>query len=299
LTAESDLEIDVLVSVIIPSYNSGRFLAEAIESVLAQTYTHFEIIVVDDGSTDNTPEVAARYPPVRCIRQDNKGVSAARNAGLRSSKGRYLVFLDADDRLLPDALATGVQSLEAHPECAFASGHVQLIALDGAFVSTPDESCIRNDHYRALLTHNYIWTPSAVIFRAAVFDTVAGYSTSRSGAADWELYLRICRTFPVHCHDRIVAQYRMEGAMSSDRARMLKDSLAALHSQRVYIKGQQELIQAYEQGVRAARRYYGDPLVNHTRTLLQQSEWRNAIRGVLVLLRYDPRGFLRLLWGEH
>ena len=90
-----------LVSVIITSYNQARFLSDAIESVLTQTYSQFEMVVVDDGSTDNASEVVARYPGVRYMRQDNQGLSAARNTGLRESNGAYLVFLDADDRLLP------------------------------------------------------------------------------------------------------------------------------------------------------------------------------------------------------
>src|ERR687885_1823430 len=121
-----------LVTGVIPCYNQAHFLGEAIESVLAQSYTHFEIIVVDDGSTDNTSEVATRYPKVRCIRQDNQGLAAARNAGLRVSEGTYLVFLDADDRLLPDALEVGLECLEAYPECAFVSGKLRRIAADGS-----------------------------------------------------------------------------------------------------------------------------------------------------------------------
>jgi glycosyltransferase involved in cell wall biosynthesis len=242
-----------LVSVIIPSCNKGPFLAEAIDSVLEQTYTPLEVIVVDDGSTDDTPDVARRDPGIRYLRQKNSGVSAARNAGLHASKGTYMIFLDADDRLLPHAVAAGVDSLEAHPECVFASGHVQLISADAAFVSAPKDPCVREEHFKVFLTHNYIWTPSAVIFRASVVRAVAGYATSRSGAADWELYLRISRTLPVHCHDQVVVQYRrMEGAMSSDAAKMLKDSLAALHAQRAHIKGETDLVRAYKQGVRAA-----------------------------------------------
>src|SRR5215210_2105808 len=93
-----------LVSVIIPCYNQAHFLGEAIESVLGQSYPNFEIVVVDDGSPDDTAEVAARYPEVRYICQDNQGLSAARNTGLGQSEGEYVVFLDADDRLLPEAL---------------------------------------------------------------------------------------------------------------------------------------------------------------------------------------------------
>lgn len=122
----------VLVSVIIPCYNQARFLGEAIESVLKQSYPHFEVVVVDDGSTDNTSEVASRYPGVRCIRQKNLGLAGARNTGIRRSRGSYLVFLDSDDRLLPSALEVGLKHLKAHPECAFVSGHWMLIGFDGA-----------------------------------------------------------------------------------------------------------------------------------------------------------------------
>src|SRR5918998_3304628 len=140
-----------VVSVIIPCYNQGRFLSEAIESVLAQTYPHVETIVVDDGSTDDTSNIAARYSGVRCIRQGNQGLAAARNTGLGESKGGYLVFLDADDRLLPNALETGLECLKAHPECALAYGHCTLITVDGSFLKQWSRQFIDGDRYLALL----------------------------------------------------------------------------------------------------------------------------------------------------
>jgi glycosyltransferase involved in cell wall biosynthesis len=100
-----------LVSIVIACYNQAHFLDQAIESALAQKYIKREIVVVDDGSTDNTREIACRNLAVHYIQQENAGPSAARNMGVKSSRGEYLVFLDADDRLLPDALTVGVQSL--------------------------------------------------------------------------------------------------------------------------------------------------------------------------------------------
>src|SRR5215218_6482487 len=112
-----------LVSVVIPCYNQAHFLDEAIESVLSQSYTNFEVIVVDDGSEDETARVASGYaledPRVCLIRQQNRGLAEAR--------GEYVVFLDSDDRLLGDALAVGVRELESHPRCAFVSGHYRPI----------------------------------------------------------------------------------------------------------------------------------------------------------------------------
>src|SRR5437867_2391143 len=98
------MQIDRLVSVVIPCYNNAPFLRDAIQSVLSQTYERTEFIVVDDGSSDDTSDVASSDPGIRLIRQQNQGVSAARNAGLRQSRGDYVVFLDADDRLLPGAV---------------------------------------------------------------------------------------------------------------------------------------------------------------------------------------------------
>src|SRR5262245_8511327 len=109
-----------LVSIVIPCFNQARFLATAIESALAQTDQRCEIIVVDDGSTDDTRTVAAEYPTVTCISQTNAGLPAARNCGLRRSTGEYVIFLDADDRLLAEAAKRGVGELLRNPDCAFA-----------------------------------------------------------------------------------------------------------------------------------------------------------------------------------
>src|SRR6266478_7138747 len=156
LMPESDL-----VSVIIPCYNQAHFLHEAIDSVLAQTYSNREILVVDDGSSDATAAVARSYPHVRYVYQENAGPSAARNTGLKQTCGEYLVFLDADDRLLPEALEVGVDSLHQHPECAFASGFCRLIVADGSLLGKPEQLSVARDHYLEFLRANYIWCPGS------------------------------------------------------------------------------------------------------------------------------------------
>lgn len=106
------------VSVLIPTYNYGRFLSAALESVFAQTYTDYEVIVLDDGSTDDTAQVVAAYPQVRYIYQENAGIAAARNRLLDEARGEFAAFLDADDLWLPEKLELQVAYLDAHPECS-------------------------------------------------------------------------------------------------------------------------------------------------------------------------------------
>jgi glycosyltransferase involved in cell wall biosynthesis len=121
-----------LVSVIIPVYNGDRYLGEAIESALAQTYRPIEIIIVDDGSTDNSAQVAKRFSPsVQYVHQPNSGLGAARNCGAGLAKGDYLAFLDADDIWMEDKLTLQMAVFQSNPEADFVFGHVQqFISLE-------------------------------------------------------------------------------------------------------------------------------------------------------------------------
>jgi len=195
-----------LVSVIIPCYNQAHYLGEAIESVLAQSYPDYEIIVVDDGSPDNTAEVAAKYPSVHYVWQKNQGLSGARNTGIGESRGKYLVFLDADDRLVSDALQVGVNCLHVHPECAFVSGHHRYINGDGSLLNQYPPEPIDSDYYLALLQRNYIGMHATVIYQRYVFDSVGGFDTTLKSCEDYDLYLRIARQFSIYRHDEMVAE---------------------------------------------------------------------------------------------
>lgn len=228
-----------IVSVIIPCYNQAQFLSATIESVLRQTYRNFEIIVVDDGSTDGVAEVAARYADVRLIRQPNRGVSVARNTGLRESVGEYLVFLDSDDVLLPDALKLGIDSLEARPDAAFVYGYGQFIGADGSRLPTPRQPKIKRDYYRQMLRQNYIWSVGAVVFRRSFVD---GFSLGMDGCSDWDLFLRIVKDYEIYCHGKIVFQYRRHDSnMSSNREEMTSATLSVFKSQLEVVRGNRKL----------------------------------------------------------
>jgi glycosyltransferase involved in cell wall biosynthesis len=287
-----------LVSVVITCYNQAHFLGDAIESTLAQTYPCFEIIVVDDGSTDDAAAVVARYPNVRYIRQQNQGVSAARNRGARASTGDYLVFLDGDDRLRPNALETGLRWLKAHPECAFVSGHCAYIAPDGSHLPTPAQSHVDPDHYAALLRQNYIWLPAVAMHRRAAFEAVGGFNTVVnktviSNTGDYDLYLRIARQFPVGCHTEVVAEYRRHGTNTShNTAMMLKASLTVLRAQLSQVKGNNRYEEAYRAGLRKCCAFYGGNLINEASWQLREpGKRKQAIRNLLLALWFYPEGF--------
>jgi len=244
-----------LVSVIIPCYNQAHFLDEAIESVLTQTYPNREIIVVDDGSTDNTAEVAGRYSAVRHIYQENAGPAAARNAGVEAGRGKYLVFLDADDRLLPEALEIGVDCLRQHPECAFVSGHCRLIVTDGSLLAKPKQPSIKRDYYLEFLRRNYIWALSTVMCQRTAFEIVKGFDTSLGRCEDYDLYLRMTRDHPIFCHNQFVADYRLHNLTRSvEHSLMLQDTLSALAGQWDFVKGSHRYIEALKIG----KKYWQD-----------------------------------------
>ena len=280
-----------LVSVIIPCYNQSQFLSDAIESVLRQTYSPCEMIVVNDGSADDTSEVAARYPGVRCVTQENQGLSAARNTGLGSINGSFLVFLDSDDRLLPNGIESGITCLNAHPECAFVYGHLTLIAANGSPLPTPKQVCVDSNHCLELLRRDYIWTPGVVMYRRAIFESIVGFDTLIDACADCDLNIRLARDWPVYCHGEVVLEYRKHAAsMSKNPGLMLKTSLAAHRAQLTYVKGNRRYEEASKIGKRAAQDYFGKRLINEVRELVVSRKLKPAIQGALLLLRYHPKG---------
>ena len=283
-----------VVSVIIPCYNQAAFLGEAIESVLRQKYRRFEVIVVDDGSTDRTASIASSYPDVICVRQENRGLAAARNRGLSQSTGDHVVFLDADDRLLPEALTVGVRSLNTHPECAFVYGRSRWVSLDGAPVPAPAQFAIGEEPYRSLLERNCIWGCMTVMFRRSVLEAVSGFDASLSSAEDYDLYLRIARKFPVYFHGAVVAEYRRhEANMSKNAAAMLKSVLRVLRSQERYIRENPQYKQAYKNGIRLHQELYGERLAEHVRFSIRSGKHAHAFRNILTLARFYPSGLAK------
>jgi len=284
-----------LVSVVIPCYGQAAYIEEAIESVLAQTYAQVEIVVVDDGSPDNAARLAGRFPWVRCVRQANTGLAGARNAGIRESEGELLVFLDADDRLLPRALEVGVEELRAHPEAAFAFGRYRRVAGDGRRLEDDEQPRPDADPYSLFLRYNYAGIPATGIFRRSALEDAGNFDETLPGAEDYDLGLRLSRQFAVQPHGEPVAEYRVHGGgMSRNAATMLAVTLRALRRQRRHARRDPELRSAYREGRRFWRRYYGEPLAAQVRASFANREWGRGLRGTGALLRLHPRGLLSL-----
>ena len=292
-----------LVSVVVPCFNHARYVDEAIESVLGQTYPRFEIVVVDDGSTDSTSNVAEQFAHVRTVRQENTGLAAARNAGLRASRGAYLVFLDADDRLTSRALATSLQTLHARPDCAFVYGQYRFIAEDGSFLAEhehlPDE--IGDDHYEALLRVNTVGHGGAVMYRRPVVEVMNGFDPAFRACEDYDLYLRIARLFPVTRHLSVIADYRRhESNMSEDSALMLQTSLQALLWQQSAVAGNAAWEAALEAGLGRYAGDYGTRLVDGILAGTVPPPEGDTLR---ILKRHLPDGYRRLeaagILGQH
>lgn len=281
----------MLISVIIPCYNQAHFVADAIESVLAQTWLQREIIVVDDGSRDDPRAVVARYAGVRLIRQNNQGVSAARNHGMRASHGEFLVFLDADDRLTPKALETHLRQLQMHPNCTISAGHYREITADGTVLNTPKQRCLTSEHYQTLLGGgDCVWLPAAVLYRRAELEALGGWNEARSGCADWDLYLRLAQRHPLCCHEEIVAEYRQHlPSMSRNSAAMLRDALAVFAAQADFVRAHPEFAAAYQEGLRKTRSYYGERLTTDIRLNLREGCWRQVWEDVWTLARLYPQ----------
>jgi len=186
------------VSVIIPTYNRAAWVMEAVASVLAQTYRGFELVVVDDGSTDFTPRALASFGSAIQVlrREERRGVSAARNLGARTATGDWLAFLDSDDLWMPDKLARQVEYLLANPDLVICQTGETWIR-NGVRVNPP-EACqkVAGDIFLPSLARCLV-SPSAVMLHRRLFEETGGFDESLPAAEDYDLWLRISWRYPV------------------------------------------------------------------------------------------------------
>lgn len=221
-----------LVSVIIPNYNYARFLPQAVDSVLQQTYSRVEVIVVDDGSQDDSAAVLAAYGDrIRFFRQENSGVTVARNRGAFAAAGEYLAFLDADDYWLPTKLERQMELYRRDPELGLTHCGVE------EFDNEVRQGCLparRLDGMEGWVARELLLFERAVILGGgsglimprALFEEVGGFDQRLSTSADWELFYRLALRRRVGFVAEPLVRYRIHGAnMHGNLAAMERDML--------------------------------------------------------------------------
>ncbi len=221
-----------LVSIITPTLNRAKIIPDAIKSVLGQTMTHWEHIIVDDGSMDNTEDVVRRFPDHRIIyinRFKQRGISDARNLGLRLASGKYIVFLDSDDTFPKDSLAIRVKFMEKHPSLAMVCGQGDVVRsqkyLRALEKIDPTKKQTRFSHnasdalvafkklkthkarYHLLLEENFILT-GTVMLRRKVLEKIGSFDTNFVVAEDYDLWLRVARNYDYAALDEVLVNYR-------------------------------------------------------------------------------------------
>lgn len=212
------------VSVVIPAYNCANYLPRAIESVLGQDYPHFECIVVDDGSSDDTAAIARSFQPqVRVISQSNGGASAARNTGINAANGSLIAFLDADDYWHPSKLRKQVALFERHPALVLVStgfsdhtddADARAALLEAGALDCQDDVVEIHEDFLPLFKDPYLGTPTVMV-RTARARAVCGFDTTLPIAEDLDFYFRVCTK---HAYARInqplVYIHKVHGSLS-------------------------------------------------------------------------------------
>jgi glycosyltransferase involved in cell wall biosynthesis len=291
------------VSVVIATYNRAHLIAETLESILGQRFQDFEIIVVDDGSTDNTREVVSRYAGrVRYIHQNNRGPSAARNSGVRQARGSWISFQDSDDLSAPNHLAVLHGYAETHRNCA-------MVFANGAYLKGPEHkrsTIIPDGKSRSFARRGVgladIFDKSIVRLQAALiarpaYEELGGHDESLRICMDLDLSFRLLMSFPIAYLDEVVFFYRRhEGNTGRNEELRLSENIRVIEKLLRDHAKSAELLGRRHVAARLAYRYY-----RLAKSRWQRREADNARVALLQALALCPINlkyrFYQLLWG--
>lgn len=220
------------VSIITPAYNSTAHLKSAIESVLNQHFDDYEMIIVNDGSIDNTEAVALEYAKnfpqkIKYIAQENGGPAKARNTALKAAQGIYIALLDADDQWLPNHLNESIQTIEADPTCALVHANIMKIDATGKELGIParDQQYLSGKIFKHLVLRKAHIACPTVLFKKECLAKVGFFDESNNciGCEDRDLWLRIAVHFNIRYIDRVLTNYRISaGSVSKNREKMMR-----------------------------------------------------------------------------
>jgi glycosyltransferase involved in cell wall biosynthesis len=283
------------VSVITPCFVAtevqARLLDETLATVGAQGVPAAEVLVVDDGSPMDVSAVVARHSRARLLRQPNAGPAVARNLGIRESRGDYLVFLDADDQLLPGAIAAGLRAFADAPSSAMVVGRREDMTHDGRptdFVSGLPPA--GKAFYLTLLDFDwYIIPPSSCMVRREVAEAIGGFRDPW-GADDLDFYLRVARHGAVHCYaGPPVTRYRRYPTSSSrDGARMLRSVRAVYEREWPFVRGDAAREAAFHLGLARLTDIFQRALIENVEVRLADGDWDGALAAARLLAHERP-----------
>lgn len=279
------------VSVVMPAYNVEPYIGEAIQSVVAQTFTDFELLIVDDGSTDETFAVAKRYadldPRIRIIRQENKGLSAARNTALRNAEGSILALLDSDDLWTPAFLGSQMAILDAHPEIDIVTGNAWTLGgRDNGVPARPSPDHRKAPDLEAILSDELAVFIMSV-FRRRVYEIIGGFDETLRTNEDFDFWLRAAVAgFRFARNDQPLGYYRRrDDSLSANPIRMLKGALRVYYKQRpalLYCSNELLIMDAQ------IRRFEGELMAAEARDALDKRDFLSARQHLTAL--GDRRG---------
>jgi len=187
-----------LISVITPTYNAEKTIRETVQSVLDQTFTDFEYLIINDGSTDSTLEIISSFsdPRIKVCSFTNAGLGVSRNRGVEMASGEFITFIDSDDLWTPEKLEAQLRALQEHPKAALAYSWVDHIDASGRFFRQGRHDTNHGDVYAKLLTDDFIGGGSNALIRSKAIKDVGKFDESLTNAQDWDMWLRLAHRYP-------------------------------------------------------------------------------------------------------
>ena len=295
------------VSIIIPTYNSANTIAETIASVQQQSITDYEIIVIDDGSQDNTIDVVKSIiePRLKLFPYQNGGVAIARNRGIDRATGEYIAFLDADDLWSPDKLASQIEALDRHPQAKVAYSWVSYMDEQGKALFSGTPFTYQGDVYPQLLQTNFLTNASNILVHRDVLNTVTGFNPQLAYTADWDFYLRLAKNFKFAVVPQYQIFYRQCANSMSTKVEQLKEE-CLWYIDRVYQTAAKELSFQKNKSYSILHLYCADlyrKKINGDNRKSLVSAMQNLRTSILLdpksILKIDTQRLLiKLLWFE-
>ncbi len=289
------------VSVIVPAYNQAQFLAYALRSALAQTLADLEIIVIDDGSTDDTANVAAEFADkIVYLWQANQGLAAARNTGARIARSELLHFLDSDDALRVDFLLHCVRAAELQPMASVFTGSWEEMDVRGDTMARVTAPALPGRPFHTLFDPMTVGPPCRYVVRRAIFMNAGGFDHKLQACEDWDLWLRLAGAGAEFCvvPDAYACYRNYPGSMSKDMRLMWRNGTRVLAAAARVHHNCRDCDAAYRRGVDRWREWcYLSMLAPRLRANLERKAYPQAAFGAVESVICDPRMLKLLLAG--